>query len=69
MKPWIFMLLKFFILAEKKQNLLKKIYQKKTGIDKSYISIIENGLVQPTVGTFLKLLNAMGLRFDVGKIA
>lgn len=55
--------------SRKEAKLTQKALSEKTGIDKSYISRIENGLVQPTVGTFLKLLQAMELRFDIGKIA
>ncbi|SDE24945.1 helix-turn-helix domain-containing protein [Riemerella columbipharyngis] len=55
--------------SRKGAKLTPKALSEKTGIDKSYISRIENELVQPTVETFLKLLQAMGLSFDIGKTA
>ena len=32
---------------------------------KSYISKIENGVVEPGVGLFFRLINALGLRIDI----
>ena len=35
------------------------------GTTKSYISKIENGVVEPGVGLFFRLINALGLRIDI----
>ena len=35
------------------------------GTNKSYISRIENGSVEPGAGMFLRILSALGLRFEV----
>ena len=35
------------------------------GTNKSYISKIENGLVDPSASLFLRILSALGLRFDI----
>ena len=32
---------------------------------KSYISKIENGVIEPSVGLFFRLINALGLRIDI----
>ncbi len=38
---------------------------KKVGINKSYISKIENGVIEPGVGLFFRLIDALGLRFSI----
>lgn len=35
------------------------------GTTKSYISKIENGVIEPSVGLFFRLINALGLRIDI----
>lgn len=40
---------------------------KRVGTNKSYISKIENGLIEPGVGLFLRIINALGLKFDIVK--
>jgi transcriptional regulator with XRE-family HTH domain len=35
------------------------------GVNKSYISRIENGDIEPSVGTFYRILNALGLRLEI----
>ena len=37
----------------------------RVGTTKSYISKIENGVVEPGVGLFFRLINARGLRIDI----
>ncbi len=49
----------------KEAKLTQKELAIKTGIDKSYVSKIENGIVQPTVATFIKLINAMGKKLEI----
>ncbi len=39
----------------------------RVGTTKSYISKIENGVVEPGVGLFFRLINALGLRIDITK--
>ncbi|MCM1030346.1 MAG: helix-turn-helix domain-containing protein [Oscillibacter sp.] len=34
---------------------------------KSYISRIENGMINPSVSTFYRIINALGLRVDIVK--
>lgn len=53
--------------SRKEAHLTQKQLAEKTGIDKSYISRVENGLVQPSVGTFMKLLKAMGMKVEISK--
>ena len=37
----------------------------RVGTTKSYVSKIENGVVEPGVGLFFRLINALGLRIDI----
>ena len=37
----------------------------RVGTTKSYLSKIENGVVEPGVGLFFRLINALGLRIDI----
>ena len=37
----------------------------RVGTTKSYISKIENGVIEPSVGLFFRLINALGLRIDI----
>ena len=37
----------------------------RVGTTKSYISKIETGVVEPGVGLFFRLINALGLRIDI----
>ena len=39
----------------------------KVGTTKSYISKIENGLIEPGVGLFFRLVNSLGLRIEISK--
>ena len=38
---------------------------RRTGTSKSYISRVENGLIDPTVSSFMKIVNALGLRLEL----
>ena len=54
------------ILQNRKEaKLTQQELAEKTGIDKSYVSRIETGAVQPTVATFIKMINAMGKSFEI----
>lgn len=54
------------ILQNRKEcNLTQKELALRTGIDKSYVSRIETGVIQPTVATFIKIMNAMGKSLEI----
>ena len=42
-------------------------YASERRIIMSYISKIENGTVEPGVNLFLRIINALGLKFDIVK--
>jgi len=53
--------------ARKKVKMTQSELAERVGTNKSYISKIENGLIEPGVGLFLRIINALGLKFDIVK--
>lgn len=51
--------------ARKEAKITQSELARRVGITKSYISKIENGVIEPGVGLFFRLLTAMGLRIDI----
>ena len=51
--------------ARKEAKLSQSELALRVGTTKSYISKIENGVVEPGVGLFFRLINALGLRIDI----
>ncbi len=53
--------------ARKEAKITQSELAKRVGTTKSYISKIENGLVEPGIGLFFRLITAMGLRIDISQ--
>lgn len=53
--------------ARKSEKITQDTLAKQIGTNKSYISKIENGLVDPSASLFLRIISALGLRFDIVK--
>ncbi|MDE7374647.1 MAG: helix-turn-helix domain-containing protein [Odoribacter sp.] len=53
--------------ARKEAKITQSELAKRVGTNKSYISKIENGLIEPGVGLFLRIIQALGLKFDIVK--
>jgi ribosome-binding protein aMBF1 (putative translation factor) len=51
--------------ARKREKVTQQELAQRVGTNKSYISRIENGSVEPGAGMFLRILSALGLRFEV----
>ena len=51
--------------ARKKEHMTQSDLAKRVGTDKTYISRIEKGAVEPGVGMFFRIINALGLRVDI----
>ena len=53
--------------ARTSEKVTQETLAKQIGTNKSYISKIENGLVEPSASLFLRILSSLGLRFDIVK--
>ncbi len=53
--------------ARKSEKMTQKELADKLGVNKSYISKIENGVVNPSVGFFYRIMNALGLNVEITK--
>ncbi len=51
--------------ARKEAKVTQAELANRVGTTKSYISKIENGVIEPGVGLFFRLVNALGLRIDI----
>ena len=51
--------------ARKEAKVTQSELAKRIGSTKSYISRIENGIMVPSVATFYRIMNALGLRIEI----
>jgi ribosome-binding protein aMBF1 (putative translation factor) len=51
--------------ARRQERMTQSDLAKKVGTDKAYISRIERGLIEPGVGMFFRIIDALGLRVDI----
>ena len=53
--------------ARKEAKITQSELAKRINATKSYISRIENGTINPSVSTFYRIINALGMRIDIVK--
>ncbi len=53
--------------ARKEAKITQSELAQRVGITKSYISKIENGVIEPGVGLFFRIISSLGLRIDITK--
>ena len=53
--------------ARKQENITQDALAKKLGTNKSYISKIEKGLIEPGISMFYRIIEALGLRVEIVK--
>ncbi|MDR0829541.1 MAG: helix-turn-helix domain-containing protein [Prevotellaceae bacterium] len=53
--------------VRKSENLTQLELAKRIGVDKSYISKIEKGIIEPSTGTFYRIISAAGFRIEIVK--
>lgn len=53
--------------SRKRVKVTQQELAQRVGTNKSYISRIENGSVEPGAGMFLRILSALGMRFEVSQ--
>ncbi len=51
--------------ARKEAKVTQSELARRLNSSKSYISRIENGLISPSVGTFFRIINALGMRVEI----
>ncbi len=51
--------------ARKEAKVTQSELARRLNSSKSYISRIENGLISPSVGTFYRIINALGMRVEI----
>lgn len=53
--------------ARKGEKITQAELAQRIGTDKAYISKVEKGIVEPGVGTFYRIIDALGLRVEIVK--
>jgi DNA-binding XRE family transcriptional regulator len=53
--------------ARKTEKITQAELADRIGADKAYVSKIEKGVIEPGVGTFYRIIEALGLRVDIVK--
>jgi len=53
--------------VRKTEKMTQAELAKRIGAEKSYISKVENGIIEPSIGTFYRMIDALGLRMDIVK--
>lgn len=53
--------------ARKKEKVTQEELAQRVGTNKSYISRIEKGLIEPGTGLFLRIISALGLRMEISR--
>ena len=53
--------------TRKSEKITQQELAQRVGKDKSYISKVEKGLIEPGVGTFYQIIESLGLRLDIVK--
>lgn len=53
--------------ARKQERMTQSDLAKKVGTDKTYISRIEKGAVEPGVGLFFRIMDALGLKVEIAR--
>lgn len=51
--------------ARKQEHMTQSDLAKRVGTDKTYISRIEKGVIEPGVGMFYRIIDALGLKVDI----
>jgi len=53
--------------ARKKEKITQTELAQRIGTNKSYISKIENGIIDPGISTFFRIIDALGLKMEIIK--
>jgi DNA-binding XRE family transcriptional regulator len=64
-KAWAFYTGKIIEDARKQVHITQEELGKRIGSDRTYISKIENGKIEPKVSTFYRIVNALGMNVEI----
>jgi DNA-binding XRE family transcriptional regulator len=53
--------------ARKGEKITQEELARRIGADKAYISKVEKGAIEPGIGTFYRIIDALGLRVEIVK--
>ena len=53
--------------ARKEEKITQARLAEMLNVDRAYISRIENGTISPSASTFLRIIDTLGLRFEISK--
>jgi ribosome-binding protein aMBF1 (putative translation factor) len=53
--------------ARRNEKVTQKELSERIGADKAYISKIEKGQIEPGIGTFYRIIDALGLKIEIVK--
>lgn len=53
--------------AREQERMTQSDLAKKVGTDKTYISRIEKGAIEPGVGLFFRIMDALGLKVEIAR--
>lgn len=53
--------------ARKSEKMTQDEVARKIGTNKSYISRIEHGVIEPSAGLFIRIIDALGLKVEIVK--
>ena len=51
--------------ARKKVHISQSELARRIGVDRAYVSRVENGKIEPKVSTFYRIVNALGMKIDL----
>ena len=66
-KAYAFYTGNIILQARKQEKITQETLAKRVGTNKSYISKIENGTIEPGGGLFYRIIEALGLRVEIVK--
>lgn len=62
---WDFYTSQILLKTRKEAKVTQQELADRISSTKSYISRLENGMIHPSVGTFFKIMNALGMKIDI----
>lgn len=53
--------------TRKQEKMTQEVLAKRVGTDKSYISKVEKGIIEPGAGMFYRIIEALGMKVEIVK--